>query len=105
RILSRLEGWEKKSEERRVKSEESPCWRELVARAEDTEANKVENTPYCREFVARAEDTEVCKIENTTPPQDSSSVFSPSGERGTLLSFTRTTLPTFTPAPFHEAYY
>ena len=35
RILSRLEGWEKKSEERKVKSEESPCWRELAARAKN----------------------------------------------------------------------
>ncbi|ERI61238.1 hypothetical protein HMPREF1551_02775, partial [Capnocytophaga sp. oral taxon 863 str. F0517] len=43
--------------------------------------------------------------QNTAPPQDSSSVFSPSGERETLLSFTRATLPTFTPASFHEVYY
>ena len=109
RILSRLEGWEKgNSEERKMKSEKrnaAPCWRELAARAEDTEANKVENTPYCRELVARAEDTEVFELENAAHQQDSSSVFPPSGERGTLLSFTRTTLPTFTPAPFHEAYY
>ena len=108
RILSRLEGWEKESEKRIEKNEKrnaAPCWRELVARAEDTEANKVENTPYCRELAVRAEDTEVFKLENAAHQQDSSSVFLPSGERGTLLSFTRATLPTFTPAPFHEAYY
>ena len=116
RILSRLEGWEKESEKRTVKPSEymelgyvgekrNPCWRELAARAEDTEANKVENTPYSRELVARAEDTEVCKLENAAHPQDSSSVFPNSGEKETLLSFTRTTLPSFTPAPFHEAYY
>ena len=116
RLLSRLEGWEKESEKRTVKPSEymelgyvgekrNPCWRELAARAEDTEANKVENTPYSRELVARAEDTEVCKLENAAHPQDSSSVFPNSGEKETLLSFTRTTLPSFTPAPFHEAYY
>ena len=108
RILSRLEGWEKESEKRIVKDEKrnaAPCWRELAARAEDTEANKVENTPYCRELAARAEDTEVFKLENVAHPQDSSSVFPPSRERETLLSFTRSTLPTFTPAPFHEVYY
>ena len=86
RILSRLEGWEKESEKRTVKPSEymelgyvgekrNPCWRELAARAEDTEANKVENTPYCRELQARGEDTEVCKIENAAHQQDSSSVF------------------------------
>ena len=36
RILSRLEGWEKMSEERKMKSEKrnaASCWRELAARA------------------------------------------------------------------------
>ena len=108
RILSRLEGWEKESEKRIEKSEKrnaAPCWRELAARAEDIEANKVENTPCCRELVARSEDTIANKVENVAHAQDSSSVFPPSRERETLLSFTRSTLPTFTPAPFHEVYY
>ena len=87
RILSRLEGWEKESEKRTVKNE------------------KRNAAPCCRELAVRAEDTEVFKLENATHQQDSLSVFPPSRERETLLSFTRATLPTFTPAPFHEVYY
>jgi len=89
RILSRLEGWEKESEKRTVKSEK---------RSEKSEERIVKPSEYMELGYVGEE-------QNTAPPQDSSSVFLPLGERGTLLSFTRSTLPSFTPAPFHEAYY
>ena len=114
RILSRLEGWEKgNSEERKMKPSE---YMELGYVGEKrngiSEERKVKPSEYIElgyvgeeQNTVRAEDTEVFKLENAAPPQDSSSVFPPSGERETLLSFTRTTLPSFTPAPFHEVYY
>ena len=106
RILSRLEGWEKKSEKRSGENEDRKVKpSEYMELGYVGEKQNVENDSCCRELVARAEDTEVFKLEDTTSPQDSSSVFSPSRERETLLSFTRSTLPTFTPAPFHEVYY
>ena len=81
-------------------------------RSEKSEERKVKPSEYIelgyvgeKQNAVRAEDTEANKLENAASPQDSSSVFSPSGEKETLLSFTRATLPTFTPAPFHEAYY
>ncbi|ERI62718.1 hypothetical protein HMPREF1551_01665, partial [Capnocytophaga sp. oral taxon 863 str. F0517] len=89
RILSRLEGWEKESEKRIGKSEK---------RSEKSEERKVKPSEYI-------ELGYVGEKQNTAPPQDSLSVFPPSRERETLLSFTRSTLPTFTPAPFHEVYY
>ena len=89
RILSRLEGWEKKSEKRIEKSEK---------RSEKNEERIVKPSEYIELGYVGEE-------RNTTSLQDSSSVFLPSRERETLLSFTRATLPTFTPAPFHEVYY
>ena len=107
RILSRLEGWEKgNSEERKMKPSE---YMELGYVGEKRSGKPSENLElgYVGEErnAVRAEDTEAFKLENAAHPQDSSSVFLPSGERETLLSFTRTTLPSFTPAPFHEVYY
>ena len=78
RILSRLEGWEKESEKRTVKPSE---YMELGYVGEKR-SEKSEESPCCRDLVARAEDTEANKLENAASPQDSSSVFPPSGRKG-----------------------
>ena len=97
RILSRLEGWEKENrEERKMKPSE---YMELgyvgEKRSGISEERKVKPSEYIELGYVGEE-------RNTASPQDSLSVFPPSRERETLLSFTRSTLPTFTPAPFHE---
>ena len=66
RILSRLEGWEKESEKRTVKNEK---------RSEKSEERIVKPSEYIELGYVGEE-------QNTASPQDSSSVFPPSGRKG-----------------------
>ena len=133
RIIMRLEGWG--SEKIRLNSEKRTTRDYRSRAGERfTQCNTVNNNSYCCELVARTDDS-VCNSligaedstlgkhelqarasmgnnddDNNYISEALACLVAPSlSERGlgerNLLSFTRHTLPSFTPAPFHVVYY
>ena len=134
RIIMRLEGWAMGSEKRKIPNKPTRNCRGKVresgASEQFTQHNTTNNNSCCCELVARTDDS-VCNsligAEDSTLGKHELQARASMGNNDDdnnytceaftagaslqlvpqedLLSFTRHTLPSFTPAPFHLAYY